>query len=112
MNERSWEELLDMIDVKYGIDKHSKSEAPLEDNPAFKKQITEVLFEKDGERVKIERVTTPAVGDTKSHYSHRGAAQRVQKMYDPVETVNHVYFYRQDHDGVWQQSKAEQIFKA
>ena len=110
MNDRLWDELLDMIDVKYGVDKHSKSEEPLEDNPSMKKQITQVLFEKDGESLKVERVTTPAVSDTKSHYSHRGSAQHVQKLYDPTETVNHVVFYRQAGSG-WQEVDAEELFK-
>ncbi len=111
MNDRMWDELLDMIDVKYGVDQHAKSEEPLEDNPQFKKQITRVLFEKDGESLKVERVTTPAVSDTKSHYSHRGAAQHVQKLYDPIETVNHVIFYRKTA-GAWQEVDAEALFKS
>lgn len=111
MNDRTWDDLLDMIDVKYGIDKHSKVEEPLVDNPQFKKQITRVLFEKGGESLKVERVTTPAVSETKSHYSHRGAAQHVQKLYDPTETVNHVVFYREVAGG-WQEADAESLFKA
>lgn len=111
MNDRTWDDLLDMIDVKYGIDKHAKSEEPLEENPGFKKQTTTVLFEKDGENLKVERVTTPAVQDTKSHYSHRGAAQRVQKVYDPHETVNHVMFYRKANGG-WLEVDAEELFRS
>ena len=110
MGEKAWEQLVDMIDTKYEIDQHTRKDEPVEGNQHLTRHIEAILFEKDNSKFKIERITSPAVKDTKTHYAHRGAAQRVEQVYDRDETVNRVAFYRQQPDGYWNEVQPESLF--
>lgn len=111
MSDKAWEQLVDMIDQKFEIDSHKKSHEPLEGSK-LERHHDEIFFEKGGTSYKIDRVTQPAVLDTKTHYAQRGAAQRVEKRYDAEETVSRVYFYEQAHDGYWNEISPEDLLAA
>lgn len=107
MSDRAWEELVDLIDTKYTIDNHTRQAEAIEGQPQFKRQVEAIFFEKDNQKYKIERSESPAVTDSKTHYVHRGAAQRVERSYDPHETVKRVAFFRQQPDGYWNEIQPE-----
>ena len=103
MNQRGWEDLVDLIDQKYGLDNHKKTTEPLPDNPRLERMVDAVWFEKAGEAYKIERISQPAVAGTKTHYAHRGVASHVEHTYDTDEMVSRVVFYRKGTGGDWQE---------
>ncbi|MFO0955736.1 MAG: hypothetical protein U0526_04370 [Candidatus Saccharibacteria bacterium] len=109
MSDQAWDQLVDLIDQKYEIDNHKKTKEPLEDHPDLSRTIDAIFFEKDNQKFKIERVTSPAVVDTKTHYARSGTAQRVEKKYDPEETVHRVAFYQQQSDGYWNEIPPEAL---
>ena len=109
MTDHAWEKLVDMIDTKFEIDKHAKSEEAIDGQPSLKRHIDAIFFEKDNQKYKIERVTSPAIKDTKTHYVHRGAAQRVQQNYDPHETSSKVIFYKAEADGYYNEISPEDM---
>lgn len=109
MNEGRWDNLIDLIDDRFGVDRHAKTEEDVEDAPGLKRQIHAVYFTKDNKSYKVERITSPAVLDTKTHYVHRGAAQRVEHIYDPHETVSRVAYQRQNASGDWKEIGLEDL---
>ena len=109
MTDHAWEKLVDMIDTKFEIDKHTRGEEAIEGQQLLKRQLDTIFFEKDNQKYKIERVTSPAIKDTKSHYAHRGVAQRVQQNYDPHETSSKVVFYKEQADGYYNEISPEDM---
>lgn len=107
MNQRGWEDLVDMIDQRYGLDSHKKTSEPMPENPRLEQTVDAIWFEKNGTPYKIERITRPAVTGTKTHYAHRGVASHVEHTYDSEETVSSVVFYKQDSAGAWQEASPE-----
>lgn len=110
MSDQAWEQLVDLIDQKYDIIKHKKH---TEELPSGKQKLERlhdiVIFEKNGKKYKIDRVSSPAVLGTKTHYAHRGTAQRIEHEYDPGELVHKVYFYEQDHTDSWKEISPEDL---
>ena len=95
MNDSGWERLTDAIDVKLGISRHGRDVRPLEDRPDLSEKIEYIEFTNDGQQLRLERSTGPAVIDRKSHYSHRGGtANRMEYIYDPDETAQKVTLFR------------------
>lgn len=109
MSDQAWEQLVDLIDQKYGIEKHKKHTEKLAGKQKLEKLHDEIIFEKDGEIYKVDRVTSPAVVNTKTLYAHRGTAQRVEHEYDPAEFVHRVEFYRQSGSGDWREISPEDL---
>lgn len=109
MSDQAWDQLVDMIDQKFEIDEHKKTKEPLDEHSELTRHIDAIFFEKDNHKFKIERTTQPAVLDTKTHYARSGTAQRVEKKYDPVETVNRVTFFQQQTDGYWNEISPEAL---
>lgn len=107
MNQRGWEDLVDLIDQRYGLDNHKKSVEALPENHRLEQTVDAIWFEKGDESYKIERITRPAVTGTKTHYAHRGVASHVEHTYDDAETVSKVVFYKQDQAGTWQEVSPE-----
>ena len=101
MSDNKWEELIDLIDTKYTVDVSEKIQESLEDDPALKRDIQRIEFEKDNVKYRIDRVTSPAIVDKKTHYSHAGSANRVQYVYDKTETSSKVKFYQLMPDGTY-----------
>ncbi len=106
MSDQAWEQLVDLVDQKYSIDDHSRRREPLDDAPDFHCLVETISFTKDGQDYRIERTVQPAVLDTKTHYARAGVAQRVQKTYDPENTVARVSFSRRIN-GTWQEVAPE-----
>jgi len=109
MNDRGWEELVDLIDQKYEIDDHQKLDEVMPDNPDLHRQIEIITFSKGGDDYKIERIISPRILDKKTFYHKTGASERDQYVYDPEETSNRVVFWRQVA-GEWQEIKPEALF--
>lgn len=109
MNDRAWEELIDLIDNKYQVDVSDRREEVLEDNKKLKQTIESIGFEKDNIKYKIERITSPRVVDKKTFYSGQGTANRLQYVYDPEETSTKVYFYKQLPDGNYNEITPEEL---
>ena len=97
MNDRAWEELIDLIDNKYEVDVSDRREEALEDNKKLKQTIESIGFEKDNIKYKIERITSPRVVDKKTF------------VYEPEETSTKVYFYKQLPDGNYNEITPEEL---
>jgi hypothetical protein len=103
MNDNAWERLTDGIDIKLGIDRHGRDVRPLEDRPDLHEQVDFIEFTSDGQKMRLERATGPAILDRKSHYSHRaGTANRVENVYSDSETAHKVRLLKNE-DGEWQE---------
>ena len=109
MSDKTWEELVDLLDVRYTIDNHTRREEPLEDHPSLKRRVETLEFEKDNQKYRVERISQPAVSDVKTHYARSGVASRVEKSYDNNEWVHHAGFYRQTPSGHWNEIQAEEF---
>lgn len=111
MNDRGWEELVDLIDQKYQIDQHHNSREPLPDNRSLHRDVELIEFEKDNQKYKIERVTAPRIVDKKTYYHKVGSSEHSEYVYDPIETTNKVTFYAQTPDGHWNEIGPEQLLR-
>jgi len=109
MSDQAWEQLVDLIDQKYGIDQHKKHKEQLDGKQKLEKFHDEIVFEKDGNTFKVDRITSPAVANTRTHYAHRGTAQRVEHEYDPAELVHRVEFYKKSGSGDWHEISPEDL---
>ena len=109
MNQRGWDELIDLVDQKYGISKHDKSEQELEDNRQLKKTIETIEFDKDGVKYRVERITSPAIIDKKTYYHRSGVQNRIENIYDESETSAKLVFSKQI-SGQWMEVTPEQLF--
>ena len=109
MNDSAWEELVDLIDEQYEIDKSNRHEEPLEGEKKLKQTIESIEFEKDNIKYKIDRVTGPRIIDKKTFYSGHGSANRMQYVYDPEETSSKVVFYKQLVDGNYNEISPEDL---
>ncbi len=109
MSDKAWEELTDLIDKKYQIDLTDRIVEKLEDNPSFKKTIERIEFEKDNTKYRIDRVESPMIIDKKTHYHHRGSANRIEYVYDPEETTTKVFFYQRLADGHYNEISPESM---
>ncbi len=107
MSDKAWEELVDLIDTKYQVDKTDIKDEPLEDNSKLKKHTESIFFEKDNQRYKIDRVTSPRIIDKKTFYSGHSTANRIQYEYDPEEKSVKVLFFEQIPDGYWNELTPE-----
>lgn len=109
MNDRAWEELIDLIDSKYQVDSSDRREEPLEDNKKLKQVVESIGFERDNIKYKIERITAPRIIDKKTFYSGQGTANRLQYVYDPEEKSTKVLFYKLLPDGNFNEISPEEL---
>ncbi len=109
MNDRAWEELVDLIDSKYEIDNSNRREEVLEDNHKLKRIVESIYFEKDNQKFRIERITSPRIIDRKTFYSAHATANQIKYVYDPEETSTKVIFYRQLPDGNYNEIAPEDL---
>lgn len=109
MSDHAWEELLDVIDQKYGIISHQNHTAKLDDNNALEEKVTEVTFERDDQEYKFTRAIRPRIIDKKTYYHRSGGAQRVENVYDPEETSSKVVLYKKSA-GEWLEIEPDGIF--
>lgn len=109
MSDKAWDDLISLIDEKYQIDSSDMLKEEVEDHPELKKTIQRIEFEKDNIKYRIDRVTSPAIINRKTHYHHRGSANRVEYVYDPEETTSKVVFYQQLADGHYNEISPESM---
>jgi len=109
MGEKAWDELINLIDEKYQIDSSDRLQEDVEDHPELKRIIERIEFEKDNIKYRIDRVTSPAIIDKKTHYHHRGSANRIEYVYDPEEITTKVVFYKQLSDGHYNEISPESM---
>jgi len=108
-DDKSWDRIVDAIDIKFGIDKHGRSTEPLPDRPDLTQSVQFIVFERAGKMYKLERVTGPAVIDRKSHY-HKvaGSAVRFENVYDETEIAHKTNFYVKSGDD-WEPLAPEEL---
>lgn len=93
-DDRTWDRLVDAVDLKFGIDKHGRSTEPLPDRHDLTQSIQFVVFERAGKTYKMERVTGPAIIDRKSLYHKAaGSTVRFENIYDENEISHKTNFY-------------------
>jgi hypothetical protein len=109
MNDRAWEELVDLIDDQYTVDKSDRREEPLEGEKKLKQTVESIEFEKDNAKFRIERISGPRIIDKKTFYSGHSAASHSQYVYDPEETSSKVVFYKQLTDGNFNEISPEDL---
>jgi hypothetical protein len=97
--DRAWNRIVDAIDIKFGLKDHGRSQRQVEDAQELTEYVSFVVFERDGEKLKVERVQGPAIIDRKTIGARRaGATVRMENVYDPDEISFRTNLYR--HDGV------------
>jgi hypothetical protein len=96
-DDRAWDRIVDAIETKFGLSDHGKSKRPVEDAPDLTEFVSFVIFNRDGETLKVERVQGPAIIDRKTMGARRsGATTRVENVYDPDEVSLRTNLYRKD----------------
>lgn len=109
MSDKAWDDLISLIDDKYRIDNSNTFEEPIEDHKDLNRTIQRIEFEKDNTKYRIDRVTSPAIVDKKTHYHHRGSANRIEYVYNPEETTTKVMFFQQQGDGYYNEISPESM---
>jgi len=99
--DKAWDRIVDAIDTKFGLKDHGRSKRPVEDAQELTEFVSFVVFERDGERYKLERVQGPGIIDRKTIGARRaGATVRMQNVYDPDETSFRTNLFREEA-GEW-----------
>ena len=107
--DKAWERIADAIDLKYGIQKHGRTTRPVADAQHLTEQVAYLIFERAGERYKLERVTGPAIIDRKTVGARRaGAATHMENVYDPNDTSVRTLVLR-DQAGEWVPISLEEL---
>jgi hypothetical protein len=98
-DDRAWDRIADAIDTKFGLIEPGRSKRPVEDANDLTEYVSFIVFERDGEKYKVERIQGPAIIDRKTMGARRaGATTHMQNVYDPGEISFRTNLYR--HDGV------------
>lgn len=98
MSDRAWEDLVDRIDVNFGITHSRKFEEAIEGERELKNTIDRIDFTRGGQPYRIERISSPAVVDKKTTYNKTGIATSSHVLYDANELTHKVLFYRMDDE--------------
>lgn len=102
-DDRAWDRIVDAIDTKYGLESHGRTTRPVEDAPELTEHVSFVIFSRDGENLKLERVQGPAIIDRKTMGAKRaGATTRMENIYDPEEVSLRTNLFRKQGDE-WEQ---------
>ena len=100
--DKAWERIVDAIETKYGLTDHGRQTRPVADRHDLTEHVAFIVFERGGERYKLERVQGPAIIDRKTFGAKRiGSDVRYENVYDPEETSMRTNFYRGDEAGEW-----------
>ncbi len=99
MEDVSWDKIVDAIDEKFGLNRHGRTEEPLEDRADLKANISFIEFTRSGQDYRLERVSRPAIIDKKSHY-HKAASggTRHENVYDVNQITHQTKMYRHSGD--------------
>ncbi len=107
--DRAWDRIVDAIDTKYGVTDHGRTTRPLSDKHDLTEHVSFVVFDRDGQKYKLERLVGPAVIDRKTIGSKRiGSDVRFENIYDPEETSHKTNLYRQEA-GEWTAMSPEEL---
>ena len=98
MDDPGWDKIVDAIDARFGLVDHGQIARPLEDRPDLHEQVAYIVFKRDQQQYKLERVSRPAVVDRKSYY-HKAARGgiRHENVYDAESLTHKTVVFR--HDG-------------
>jgi hypothetical protein len=100
--DRAWDRIVDAVDTKFGLIDHGRSKRQVDDAHHLTEHISYVVFERGGERYKLERVQGPAIIDRKTIGARRaGATVQYQNVYDPEDTSFRTNLYKDD-GGDWE----------
>lgn len=95
--DRAWDRIVDAVEQKFGLEEHGRTKRAMEDAPELTEYVSFVIFNRDGEKLKLERVQSPAIVDRKTMGARRsGAVTRVENVYDPDEVSFQSNLYRWD----------------
>lgn len=101
-DDAAWDRMTDAIEAKFGLIDHRRMKRPVQDAPDLIESVAYVVFERAGERYKLERVTGPAIIDRKTIGARRaGAEVRYENVYDPGEVSRRTNLYR-EAAGEWE----------
>jgi hypothetical protein len=96
-DDKAWDRIADAIDTKFGLVEHGRSKRAVADAQDLTEYVSFIVFDRDGERYKVERVQGPAIIDRKTIGARRaGATVRRENVYDPDEISFRTNLYRQD----------------
>jgi len=109
MSDKAWEELIDLIDNKFTIDKTESHEDHIEGEPKLKNKTESIFFEKDNVKYRIDRIVGPRIVDKKTFYSGHSTANHSKYIYDPDETSSKVVFFMQLADGNYNEISPEEL---
>lgn len=102
-DDRAWDRIVDAIDTKFGLKDHGRTKRAVEDAPELTEHVSFVVFQRDGEDYKVERVQGPAIIDRKTVGARRaGAVTRIENVYDPSETSFRTNLFRKNPVGEWE----------
>jgi hypothetical protein len=101
--DRAWDRIVDAIDTKFGIINHGRDKRQVEDAHELTEHVSFIVFDREGERYKLERVQGPGIVDRKTVGARRaGATVRYQNVYDPEDTSFRTNLYRDAGGGDWE----------
>ncbi len=96
-DDKAWDRIVDAIEAKFGIKNHGRTKRPVADAQDLTEYVAYVVFDREGEEYKLERVQGPAITDRKTVGARRaGAVTHMQNVYDPDEVSFHTNLYRKD----------------
>jgi len=97
--DKAWDRIVDAIDTKFGLDSHGRTKRPVANAADLIEHVSYVVFKRDGEEFKLERVQGPAIINRKTIGARRaGAVTRIENVYDPHETSFRTNLYRKTAD--------------
>ncbi len=98
-DDRAWDRITDAIDIKFGIIKHGRETRPVEDAQNLTQSVLFIIFDRDGERYRMERITGPAITDRRNVGAHRiGGETHMQNSYNANDLVRHTVLLREEGD--------------
>ena len=107
--DRGLERIVDAIDTKFGVHDHGRTTRPVEDARDLTEHVAWIMFERAGERYKLERVTGPAIINRRTIGARRaGAEVRYENVYDPGEVSHRTNLYRQT-GGEWESISPDEL---
>lgn len=108
-DDHAWDRIVDAVDTKFGLIDHGRSKREVADAKDLTEYVSFVVFKRDGERYKLERVQGPAIIDRKTIGARRaGATVIYHNVYDPDETSFRTNLYK--HDGIeWEQIDPKEL---
>ena len=98
-DDRAWDRIVDAIDIKFGIIKHGRETRPLEDAQNLTEHVSFIVFDREDERYRMERISSPAIVDRRQVGSRRiGGETHMQNSYDEHEVARKTVLLREEGD--------------